>query len=210
MSTPPLAADLGRSPLSTLSPTCPDAHLSLALTESVAAGVPPVSPATPPSTLSAPRNPMAAKRPRHGATSPVIRPPLGVATGRTTTGKTTRRRRPAAKLGGRPGRLPTARRLWGPGGMAPDPSKALCFWEDPPLGVGAGPADSSDGRGGVGSGAGDLQSDSAAGEAMDDATAAMAAETSAAFKARWGFDVAQGRPVSDEGESGWTWSMVQA
>jgi len=94
--------------------------------------------------------------------------------------------------------------------MAPDPSKALCYWEDPPLGVGAGPADGSDGHGGVGSGAGELQSDSAAAEAMDNATAAMAAETSAAFKARWGFDIAQGRPVSDEGKSGWTWSIVQA
>lgn len=111
----------------------------------------------------------------------------------------------------RPGALPTARRLWGPGDVASTTTEELAFWEALPLGAGttvAGDADE------------DVKTEdtpatprgehAAAEEAMHDAAKALEAESAAMFKARWGFDVMRGEPVPDGGGSGWTWSSVEA
>lgn len=154
------------------------------------------------------------RRPAHKSTGL----PLGVATTPPTPSKIRKRpraqavRRPSAVVTNarRPGALPTARRLWGPGDVASTTAKELAFWALP-RSAGATVADGADEDVKTRDTPAIPQGENAAAEeAMHDAAKALEVETAAMFKARWGFDVRSGEPVPDGGGSGWTWSSVEA
>lgn len=207
MSTPtPLPGDLA----ATTPPTLPAQTTTQTLPGSLA--LPSFTLST--STEEQPTKP-SRRRPAHKSTGL----PLGVATTPPTPTKIRKRpraqavRRPTAAVRAacRPGALPTARRLWGPGDVAATTAEELAFWEALPPSAGATVADSADEDVQTGdTPATPLGEDAAAEEAMHDAAKALEAETAARFKARWGFDVRRGEPVPDGGGSGWTWSSVEA